>query len=348
MSHFSTQVIRWQRQHGRHDLPWQGTRDPYRIWLAEIMLQQTQVAAVIPYYARFLKKFPTLAALARASEDTVMPYWAGLGYYARARNLAKAAQTVVREHHGVFPHDIEAIEALPGIGRSTAAAIAAFAFGARHAILDGNVKRVLARHFGISGDVKSKAVETDMWALATDLLPRRNIEGYTQGLMDLGATLCTRRAPRCRECPVQKSCVALAEERVAELPTRGKVAATPERSVQMLVMIALGEVLLERRPSSGIWGGLWSFPEVASGTDAARVARTRYGIHGRAGVPLPPLRHGFTHFTLTIAPVTIMLSARPPARPGAVWIALADAVDAAVPAPVKRILRSLSAAPDCD
>lgn len=344
MSRFSTQIIRWQEQHGRHDLPWQGTRDAYRIWLAEIMLQQTQVAAVIPYYTRFLTRFPDIPSLARASEDEVMPYWAGLGYYARARNLHKAANIIALQHGGKFPQDIDAIHALPGIGRSTAAAVAAFAFNKRFAILDGNVKRVFARHFGIEGDVKSKIIENDLWALAESLLPKSAIDTYTQGLMDLGATLCTRSEPACPRCPVKKTCVALAEERISALPGRGEKNPIPHRTIQMLVCVASGEVLLERRPSKGIWGGLWSLPEVASADNALTAAKTQFGITGRVITKMETVAHGFTHYSLDIIPVRIAVAKRgkSAAMPGFVWINLADAQRAALPAPVKRILSSVA------
>ena len=251
---FAQALIRWQKQAGRHDLPWQQpgrARDPYRVWLAEIMLQQTQVATVIPYYVRFLARFPDLARLAAAPAEEVMALWSGLGYYARARNLQRAAQDVVAKHGGRFPRRIEDIGSLPGVGRSTAAAIAVFAFGARAAILDGNVRRVLARVFGIEGFPGEKKVEARLWALAEALLPRRDLVAYTQGLMDLGATLCRLRRPRCGECPVAASCVARREDRIAGLPTPRAKRAVPQRSVTLLVLRSRGRVLLEQRPPHG-------------------------------------------------------------------------------------------------
>jgi A/G-specific adenine glycosylase len=252
MADFAKAVL-WQRH--RHGLPWQNTRDPYRVWLSEVMLQQTQVAAVVPYYQRFLARFPDVAALAAATEDDVLQLWSGLGYYARGRNLHAAAKIIAARG---FPGDIEEIEALPGIGRSTAAAIAVFAYGHRAAILDGNVKRVLARCFGIEG-------ERAQWALAEKLLPRRGLRAYTQALMDLGATLCTRARPSCGRCPVAKDCVALREDRIAELPSARKRRPLPLRRTTWLVLQHQGAVLLERRPSPGIWGGLWVFPEGPAG-----------------------------------------------------------------------------------
>ena len=340
MSQFSTRIVQWQRRAGRHDLPWQKTRDPYRVWLSEIMLQQTQVATVIPYYERFLQRFPDIASLADADEDEVMRQWAGLGYYARARNLHNAAKQVVELHGGEFPHNIDDVLSLPGIGRSTAAAICAFSFGTRGAILDGNVKRVFARHFGVAGDAKSKPVEDALWKIAREMLPQKNIEAYTQGLMDLGASLCGRREPACLLCPVQVSCVAYNAGRIDELPGRGVKRKTPHRETQMLVMIDSGEVLLEKRPPAGIWGSLWSLPEVPIGKNALAAAKARFGVMAGKKKICVPLVHGFTHYSLTIHPVEIAVSKREPRamEPGAVWLSFADALEAALPAPVKKIL----------
>jgi A/G-specific adenine glycosylase len=344
MSAFSTKIIAWQKRAGRHDLPWQQTQDSYRIWLSEIMLQQTQVAAVVPYYHRFLQRFPDVATLAAASQDEVMPYWAGLGYYARARNLHRAANEIVSTHGGIFPREFAAIHALPGIGRSTAAAISAFAFGERQGILDGNVKRVFARHFAVEGDVKSKAVSDALWKIAEANLPRSGIENYTQGLMDLGATLCIRRAPSCVSCPVIKSCVGFREGRVEALPGKSEKRTVPRRQTRMLIIRKGQDVLLERRPSTGIWGGLWSFPELTIDADIAQTLLTRYGFNIREMQDLPPIEHGFTHFSLTIFPVEIVptkISLRA-MEPGVIWLSLEDALTAAIPAPVKRIVISLS------
>ena len=308
---FAQKLIRWQRAHGRHDLPWQGTRDPYRIWLSEIMLQQTQVAAVVPYYERFLQRYPNLAALAAASEDDVLRLWSGLGYYARGRNLHKAARLI--RSRG-FPRTAERIAELPGVGRSTAAAIAVFAFGERAAILDGNAKRVLARRFG---------TEENLWGLAQRLLPATGVEAYTQALMDLGATLCTR-TPQCGSCPVKGQCVARKTGRTAELPAPKAKRSLPQKSVTWFVYRAAGAVLLERRPAPGIWGGLWCFPERA----VMRASR------GRA---LAPIEHGFTHFWLRIQPVLHEVRQ----RAHGVWLGLDEAIGAAVPTPVKKLLQDL-------
>jgi A/G-specific adenine glycosylase len=339
---FAHHVINWQKQHGRRDLPWQSTRDPYRIWLSEIMLQQTQVSAVIPYYQRFLARFPDLAALAAASEDDVLRLWAGLGYYARARHLYRAARTIMHELGGRFPHDHAAVCALPGIGRSTAAAICAFAYGARHAILDGNVKRVLARHFGVEGYPDDKRVETALWARSETLLPDRDIEAYTQGLMDLGAGVCLRRAPRCGQCPVRETCVAFRDDRTAELPGSRRVNPRPERATTMLILWRQGEVLLEKRPAPGIWGGLWCFPE----TDSQRVDEVcvgRFGVEVAGLRQLREMEHGFTHFRLRITPLVVTVSRGACAEePGRVWLTPEDALGAAIPVPVKRILKALA------
>jgi len=311
---FAQKLISWQRRHGRRGLPWQGTRDPYRIWLAEVMLQQTQVAAVIPYYERFVQRFPTVAQLARADEDEVLRLWSGLGYYARGRNLHAAARIISSRG---FPRTATAIQDLPGVGRSTAAAIAAFAFGERAAILDGNAKRVLSRLFGLSD-------EKDLWEKAQKLLPRNHIETYTQALMDLGATVCTR-APKCSACPVARQCVARRENRIRELPAPRARKPLPLRKAKWFVYLHAGQVLLERRPSAGVWGGLWCFPEKAM-TSAQPMRK------------LEPIDHGFTHFRLRIQPWLCE-----GVRPEGLWLDLDDALTAAVPAPVRALLESLSA-----
>ena len=347
---FAPTIVRWQRRHGRHDLPWQGTRDPYAIWLAEIMLQQTQVSTVVPYYQRFRARFPDIASLAAASEDEVLRFWSGLGYYSRARNLHRAAQLVVERHAGKFPEALADIASLPGIGRSTAAAIAGFAFGARSAILDGNVKRVLARHFLVAGFPGERAVEQKLWALAESLVPARDNAAYIQGLMDLGATVCTTRAPQCPSCPVRTTCGAHAEGRVADFPAPRPRKAVPTRRTAMLVLRHGDEVMLEKRPSVGVWGGLWSFPELARGEDAGALSARRYGCETGRVERLGVLRHGFTHFALHITPVVAEVRSVAPraAQPGVVWLPIAEALGAAVPVPVRKLLRALdrSAAAD--
>ena len=334
MSGFASALVKWQMQHGRRGLPWQGTRDPYRVWLSEVMLQQTQVSTVIPYYQRFLKSFPTVDALACASEEQVLELWAGLGYYARGRNLHAAARIIAEKG---FPSSAEAIAELPGVGRSTAAAIAAFAFGSRAAILDGNVKRLLARCFAVDGD------EKELWRLAERLLPRKGIEAYTQALMDLGATICTRRSPRCDACPVAKQCIARKQGRVDELPAARARKPLPQKSVTWLVLRHQGEVLLEKRPAPGIWGGLWSFPE-APARNIESYCRTALGCELQSMKKLEPLEHGFTHFRLRILSLLCEVASRGLRAEQAahLWIDISDAAGAAVPTPVRKLLARLA------
>ena len=341
MKSFASRIVSWQQRHGRHSLPWQATQDPYRIWLSEIMLQQTQVATVVPYFERFVARFPDLPALAAAREDDVLALWSGLGYYSRARNLHAAARVIVAEHGGIFPTLPTAIAQLPGVGRSTAAAIAALAFGQPCAILDGNVKRVLARHGGIAGWPGEKKTETALWQLAESLLPDTAIEPYTQGMMDLGALVCTRSRPACPVCPVNVDCIAHTQGRIDELPTPRPKKALPEKQVQMLLLLDRGELMLEKRPSQGIWGGLWSLPEVAPGTDAADHCRDRFGFITLTQQALPQFTHSFTHFRLHIRPVELHLAPRHSTPPGQIWMPLADALDAALPAPVRTLVRQL-------
>ncbi|MFB9129013.1 A/G-specific adenine glycosylase [Paraburkholderia dipogonis] len=348
MSDFSARLIVWQRQHGRHDLPWQNTRDPYRIWLSEIMLQQTQVSTVIPYYAKFLARFPTVAALAAAPSDDVMALWAGLGYYTRARNLHRCAQVVIEQHGGAFPASVAELAELPGIGRSTAAAIASFAFGARATILDGNVKRVLARVFGVEGFPGEKKVENAMWTLAESLLPSNTsdaeVSAYTQGLMDLGATLCVRGKPDCLRCPFAADCVANVTGRQRVLPTARPKKTVPTRRTWMLVLRDGNAVMLEKRPPSGIWGGLWSLPEAADEAALAERARA-FGGDGAVS-PLAPLTHVFTHFKLDIEPRLAELDRGGGALAAlgdadTAWVALSDLDSFGVPAPVRKLLDGL-------
>lgn len=371
---FSATVVAWQKKSGRHALPWQNTRDAYRIWLSEIMLQQTQVTAVIPYYEKFLKSFPTMSDLAQAPSEAVMAHWSGLGYYTRARNLHACAKLVVEKYDGQFPVAPSLLEELPGIGRSTAAAISAFAYGTNAAILDGNVKRVFARVFGIDGYPGSKPVEDVMWQRAVALLPQDGIEAYTQGLMDLGATLCTRNSPQCQRCPLSHRCIALAQQRVKELPMRKPKKSLREKIALMPVIVFGNQVLLEQRPNSGIWGGLLSLPELdgmqevqsldARSTRSASInteqgrdipsAKLVERIHAFA-LPfgrvqnvqaLAPVRHGFTHFHLHIVCYAVTLASRADvvAEPRYSWLAFDQIADAALPAPVKQILRQVKAA----
>lgn len=346
MSEFARTLQAWHAAHGRHDLPWQKTRDPYRIWLSEIMLQQTQVDSVIPYYARFLARFPDLVSLAGAPVDEVLGLWSGLGYYARARNLHKAARALMEHHGGHFPANAEAIATLPGIGRSTAAAIAAFAFDERAAILDGNVKRVLCRIFGIEGFPGEKAVENRLWALAESLLPDAGIGTYIQAQMDLGATLCTRGRPACGRCPFASGCIAHREGRTGTLPAARPRKALPHRRLRVAVICAEGRILLERRPPAGIWGGMLSLPEITDeDVDAHAWLASRFGLTATRASPLPALRHVFTHFSLDLLPVRLDTSAavRQLHDPVLTWLASDALAGAALPTPIRRILESLDA-----
>ena len=339
---FTQQLIAWQKIAGRHDLPWQKTRDPYRIWLSEIMLQQTQVATVIPYYQRFLASFPDVLSLAAAPIERVTEHWAGLGYYARARNLHRCAQQIATVHGGKFPNSPEQLLELAGIGRSTAAAIAAFAFGQRAAILDGNVKRVLCRQFGVEGFPGSTAVDRSLWALAESLLPAGDIEAYTQGLMDLGATLCTRRRPRCGDCPVSSNCVARHDGRQAELPAARPRATVPERAATFVLILRGAEILLERRPPSGIWGGLLVPPEGEADQVLANLGLTTLSQY-----LLPPIKHVFTHCRLTLKPVLCEVATNASvAESGLAWIDIDKAADAGVPTPIGKLLRQVASARD--
>lgn len=340
---FAARLVAWQRKHGRHDLPWQRTRDPYRIWLAEIMLQQTQVATVIPYYERFVAAYPDVGALAAAPIDRVLAHWSGLGYYRRAHHLHAAAKIIATHAGGAFPSEAAAIATLPGVGRSTAAAIATFAFNRRAAILDGNVKRVLARHRGIEGFPGAPKVEAELWRIAESLLPVRTVATYTQALMDLGATVCTRAKPRCSDCPVASDCIAAREGRVHELPTPRAKKTLPQRALRVLVIERAGAILFEKRPAIGIWGGLWSLPEVDVDADVAVHCRARFGARVDAGAELAPIEHGFTHFRLTLRPQRVAVQAWPKRAesPGCLWLTREDAMAAALPAPIRRLLRSL-------
>ena len=344
MSDFSARVIRWQKIHGRHGLPWQGA-DAYRVWLSEIMLQQTQVATVLPYYQRFVASFPDIAALAAASVDDVLAHWSGLGYYARGRNLHGAAKIIVEIHRGEFPRQFEQILELPGIGRSTAAAICALAFHERRAILDGNVKRVLARYCGISGSPAEKAVEAQLWQQAEALLPQHDVAIYIQAQMDMGATLCTRSKPKCNACPVQADCVALQTNRVAELPTPRTRKAVPERHSTFLLLMHGNDILLEKRAPQGIWGGLWCPPQIEDGQGVPADYVRLSGMAVVERIDLAEFSHTFTHFKLHITPVLLLVSCKPTQvqQAGSVWLDVEEALQAAIPTPVRKMLLQLSA-----
>jgi A/G-specific adenine glycosylase len=337
-------LLAWWDQHGRHDLPWQRNPTPYRVWVSEIMLQQTQVATVVRYYDTFMQTFPEVQALAAAAPDEVLHRWSGLGYYARARNLHRAAQLVRDRHGGVLPADFEALSALPGIGRSTAGAILALASGQRHAILDGNVKRVLARVFRIAGVPAESAVQRELWTLAEGCTPAQRVAHYTQAIMDLGASVCTRRKPLCTACPLRGNCRAHAEGLVEQLPARKPAKARPLRScVLLLCARADGAVLLERRADTGIWGGLWGLPEISAVDGAGAWCSAQFGVVPEQMLARPVLRHGFTHFDLDITPVDCRLPHVPlRAMEGDRWLWYNKAAPARVglAAPVTRLLNT--------
>jgi A/G-specific adenine glycosylase len=303
---FASALLSWFDIHGRKHLPWQQQITPYRVWISEIMLQQTQVATVIPYYERFMQRFADVRALAAADDDEVLHLWTGLGYYARARNLLKAARTIVAEHAGEFPQTLEAVQSLPGIGRSTAGAILAISKSQRHPILDGNVKRVLTRCFGIEGFPGETAVERELWAIADECTPAERVAHYTQAIMDLGATVCVRSRPACVLCPMHELCVARREGMQASLPTPKPRKERPERAAYAAILQrADGAVLLERRPPTGIWGGLWTFPQFDARDDAIAWMERHSGEPSLATQALPAYSHSFTHFDLTLQPLLV-------------------------------------------
>ena len=339
---FAAKLLHWHREHGRHDLPWQRDVEPYRVWVSEIMLQQTQVATVIPYYERFMQRFPDVVTLADARLDDVLHYWSGLGYYARARNLHKAAVAVRDEHGGRFPSSFDKVVALPGIGRSTAGAVLALSHGQRHPILDGNVKRVLARYFMVDGWPGNKPVADKLWGHAERLTPDTDVAAYTQAIMDLGATLCTRANPACLLCPVQAECRAFAAGEPERYP--GSKPRRDRRVRTTRVVVAAGEagVFLERRAPAGIWGGLWCLPELPEGETPSDWCRRRLGMQACLEEDWPVMRHSFTHFDLDISPFLVRVRG----EPGAVfdggqslWYNYASPARVGLPAPVAALLR---------
>ena len=342
-SSLAGRVVAWQRGHGRHALPWQQTRDPYRVWLSEIMLQQTQVATVLAYYERFLQRFPDVRQLAAAPLDDVLAAWSGLGYYSRARNLHRCAVAVVDLHGGEFPRSSAALAELPGIGRSTAAAIAAFCFGERAAILDGNVKRVLTRALGFDGDLAQAANERRLWAHAEVLLPAEGIEAYTQGLMDLGAGICLARRPQCLLCPLQPICVACRQGEPQRYPVKTRKLKRGRRENALLWLSAGDRLWLAQRPDTGVWAGLWSLPEFAGTGELAALTRSWPG----EAAPLAPIDHVLTHFDWRLQPVRHVLPADlaaaamarvESALPAGRWVVRDEALRLGLPAPIRKLL----------
>ncbi|MFK5915241.1 MAG: A/G-specific adenine glycosylase [Woeseiaceae bacterium] len=343
---FSEKLLQWYAKHGRHDLPWQQDRSLYRVWVSEIMLQQTQVVTVIGFFERFMSQYPDVLSLANAEQDGVLHLWTGLGYYARARNLHKAAQIIRDEHQGEFPTDFDALLALPGIGRSTAAAVLAQALGLRHAILDGNVKRVLSRYFAIEGWPGHKKVENQLWQYAESLTPKEDLTNYTQAIMDLGATICARK-PICQQCPIQSGCLAFEQDRVTAFPTPKKRAVLPVKATQMLILQNhVGNILLQQRPPVGLWGGLWSLPEYSleNDDDLETWAQKTLGLTIKSTQTQAVFRHTFSHFHLDITPIHCQVKA--PANlvmeaEKRVWYNTQQPKSLGLPAPVVKLLKSI-------
>lgn len=340
---FAARVLKWYDRSGRHDLPWQQQRTPYRVWIAEIMLQQTQVATVIPYYQRFMAAFPDLNRLAHAPLDHVLEQWSGLGYYSRARNLHKTAGIIAADHGGEFPARFDELVALPGIGRSTAGAILAQAMQQRHAILDGNVKRVLCRYRAIDGWPGKTAVQHQLWQYAEQYTPDDRVADYTQAIMDLGATLCTRASPRCTDCPLQNDCAAYALDQVSYYPSPRPKKPLPVKAARLLILTdsGSGKILLEKRPPSGIWGGLWSLPEAELEQPIDNVCEQRWGMRVLSSKDCDAFRHTFSHYHFDITPCRVHVRSEPARvqeQADVIWCPSEQAKKRALAAPVARII----------
>jgi A/G-specific adenine glycosylase len=344
-AHLSIALVDWHQRQGRHDLPWQRDRTPYRVWVSEIMLQQTQVATVIPYYERFMRRFPGVQALAAAPIDEVLHLWAGLGYYARGRNLHRAAVHIQNELGGEFPTTFDGVASLPGVGRSTAGAILALSQGKRHPILDGNVKRVLSRYFGVQGDLAERENLDRLWELAERCTPHQHVDTYTQAIMDLGATVCVRRKPLCDRCPLAERCYARYTGRQLEIPAPRKARARHSRHVFMLVAMSQeGGVLLERRPDSGVWGGLWCLPEFTTDADARVYAEQNLSEARMRPQPLEPIEHALTHFDLRVVPLLVSCRGFSGVLDGGdvVWYNPREPAAIGLPAPIKTLLERVA------
>jgi len=343
VSDFATRLLEWFDEHGRKDLPWQHPKDAYRVWVSEVMLQQTQVQTVIPYFERFMARFPDVITLADAAQDDVLQHWSGLGYYARARNLHRAAQVIRDNHGGEFPRTLDEVIDLPGVGRSTAGAILSLAFGQRHTILDGNVKRVLARHQAVEGWPGRTAVAKQLWDIAEQYTPEENTAAYTQAIMDLGATLCTRSKPACERCPVAPDCQALSLGSVTELPGRKPKKEKPLRATTMVIARHDGHVYLERRPEAGIWGGLWSLPEIGE-AEVRDWCRETLASGSDEVESWQPLRHSFSHYDLDIHPIVVRVGAplsKVADSGDATWHRLGDEPPGGMAAPVHKLIERL-------
>jgi A/G-specific adenine glycosylase len=340
----SERLLAWYDRHGRRDLPWQVQRTPYRVWISEVMLQQTQVSTVIPYYKRFMRSFPDVSALAAAPLDDVLHHWSGLGYYARGRNLHKAAQQIVAQHNGEFPGNFADVLELPGIGRSTAGAILALSRNERHPILDGNVKRVLARYHAVDGWPGKTAVANQLWAIAGGHTPDTRVNDYTQAIMDLGATLCTRSKPDCPGCPLNDDCQAHTLGRQEEFPGRRAGKKKPRRFTVMLMAHVDGQLYLERRPDAGIWGGLWSLPEISERNELSQWCAVTLGAAARTVCDWEPLRHSFTHYDLDILPLEVRLdsaSRKVADRNDVLWYILDHPPELGLAAPIRKLIDQL-------
>lgn len=335
---FSKRLLAWYEKYGRHNLPWQHNPTSYRIWISEIMLQQTQVTTVIPYYQRFMRSFSNIKALATASEDDVLSHWSGLGYYARARNIHKTAQIIHAQHRGKFPTTVDALSELPGIGQSTAGAIISFSMQKKAVILDGNVKRVLTRYFAIEEAVNKTETMNALWMRAEKLTPEKNAHQYNQAIMDLGATLCTRTKPRCPKCPFSKDCLAFKNNQSTFYPVKTVKKTRPIKSTCMLIIKnKQDEILLLKRPSKGIWGGLWSFPEESGGRSRRK--------HLKLMNEFPTITHQFTHFTLNIAPILLSIDNHSLLKIDAkefIWYKLNSPLPGGISTPVAKILKALN------
>jgi len=348
VSDIAQPLLNWWDQHGRKDLPWQQDTTPYRVWVSEIMLQQTQVATVERYYDRFMQSFPNVSDLAAADEDNVLHHWSGLGYYSRARNLHKAARQIVESHSGELPRELDDLVALPGIGRSTAGAVLALSDGQRHPILDGNAKRVLARYYAVAGWAGASKNLRQLWEYADDNTPHQRVANYTQAIMDLGATVCKRSRPACDDCPLQAGCRAYADDLTGAIPAPKPKKERPRRSAVLLLARHNGAVLLEKRPSTGIWGGLWSFPEFESDVQATEWIERRLGVIPVRQQAWPPVEHAFSHFDFVMQPLEIALE-QPPTMVAEDerwrWVNPQQPDNLGLAAPVAKLLAQLAYSP---
>jgi A/G-specific adenine glycosylase len=345
---FSRKLLAWYQQHGRHELPWQKRPTPYRVWISEIMLQQTQVTTVIPYFQRFVRSFPNLKSLALADADQVLAHWSGLGYYARARNIHKTAKIIYHHCHGRFPRELDALIKLPGIGKSTAGAIASFAMNQPTAILDGNVKRVITRYYAIEGWPGKTEVNRQLWQTVEKVTPKKNTQAYNQAIMDLGSIICTRTKPQCPACPISSGCQAYLQQRTADFPYRKKAKARPTKPVYALLLRRDdGAFLLEKRPPVGIWGGLWAFPECAIDDSIEDHCQHHYALQILSNTPWDVISHQFSHFQLEIHPLLLNVHSKKRQVMDSdryIWYKLSDSTPGGIPTPVRKLFNKLEEA----